>query len=267
MQHKVNASICSLWTFQSLTLCIISLVLYRIQGAITTQTEDVELGSNTTLRCTSTEPIKNFFQVTWRKVINGNSENMGTYRNGTDANILPQFKGKFSFTILKKNDTAITLWNVSNKDKGCYQCIFSTTVGELRGEPCFSIYGLETFLHRNIFDGRLNATCVATGFPRPNVSWVAQGGKQEETEITNPNGTISVISNILMSIDASSGHVGEEVICRVTHRGKEIDIKVAEKGRSYPNAVLLTVLALFLVTLVIIVACCWRQYRKKRSGF
>lgn len=88
---------------------------------------------------------------------------------------------------------------------------------------------LNTFLQYRVADGHLNASCFATGLPRPNISWVPSGGEKNEREITNPNGTVSLISSIL--VDVSS--LKQPLICRVTHRGEQRDLQwpEAERGK------------------------------------
>ncbi|XP_044297931.1 OX-2 membrane glycoprotein isoform X1 [Varanus komodoensis] len=266
MHRKANGGICSLWTSHSLTLCIISIMLCRIQGSVRTQNDEVELGGTGTLRCNRTEYAKSTFQVTWRKEINGNAENMATFREDAGPNILPTYKDKIKFTTLGNKENAITFLNVSINDNGCYQCIFATMTGEVRGRPCLLVYDhLHAFLYHNIYDGHLNATCLATGFPRPNISWVAPESKMNEYESLNPNGTISVISNIIIS--TSIQNVKQKVICKVSHRGEEKEIKLqGKKGLSRPYAILIGVLALILVILVIVAAYCWSRHRKTHSG-
>ncbi|XP_034970667.1 OX-2 membrane glycoprotein [Zootoca vivipara] len=261
MRPKLNEGLCSPWAFQGLTLCIICIVLCRIKGAILTHDRDVELGGNATLRCTlpvveSSETV----QVTWQQEVNKNFVNLAAYTNKSILNIDDRYKGRVNLTIFEHNDTAISFWNVSTQENGCYRCIFNIyPQGSKRNKACLSVYGrLNTFLHYSISDGRLNATCLATGFPRPNITWVAPRGLKEEHEITNPNGTVSVISNIL--VNASDSHSGQEMICKVTHRGKEMDLKVPRKG--YPYAVVVTVLFLISLTVVIIAVCCWKRHQK-----
>ncbi|XP_061485503.1 OX-2 membrane glycoprotein-like [Rhineura floridana] len=267
MPPKVGEGVCSPWTFQGLTLCIMSIVFCRIQGAILTNNAEVELGGNATLRCTLTNHQFKTIQVSWQKAINQNFVNMAVYYNETF--IADSYKGRINFTIIEVNDTAITFWNVSTQENGCYRCIFNTFPGgAFEGDSCLSVYdNLNTFLHYTVSDGHLNATCLATGFPRPNISWIAPGAEKNEHEIANPNGTVSVTSKIL--VNTSSSHFGQELICKVTHRGKETDIKVPVKKRGYWYLVpvVITVSVLISVIVVIIVVCCWKRHMKKRRRF
>ncbi|XP_020665746.3 OX-2 membrane glycoprotein [Pogona vitticeps] len=264
MHAKVNDGKYSLWTFQRLSLCIILVELCRTHEDISTQDKDVELGGNVTLSCTPTKHYDTV-QVTWQEKTDQGIENMAVY-NKTGGNVLPPYKHRIRFVAPGLNDTAITFWNVSIQDNGCYYCIFNTyPLGPISGNPCLSVYDhLQTFLHYQIFDGHLNASCIATGFPRPNISWVASGAEKNEKEVTNPNGTVSVISSILVNVSS----LKQQPICRVTHRREETDLKIPEAERGYLDPVVLTVLVLIIVVILVIIAvCCWRRHRKKRSGF
>ncbi|KAH0624960.1 hypothetical protein JD844_032913 [Phrynosoma platyrhinos] len=108
----------------------------------------------------------------------------------------------------------------------------------------------ERFSHLNIFiyyktsDRHTNATCFASGFPRPSISWLPPGDKVNENLVTNPNGTVSVMRSIFAN--TSGSHSGQELICRVKHRGKEVDLKLAliGRGHSHQDNVVLILLAL-----------------------
>ncbi|KAM3836874.1 OX-2 membrane glycoprotein-like isoform 1-T1 [Vipera latastei] len=255
------------WTLQDLALCIIAVVFCSTQGSVKTSNQDVELGGNVTLRCTSLQN-SNIYQVTWAKKKNGNDDNIATYTKDTGSTVL-KYKDRINFIVWSLHDTAINLSNVSTEDNGCYKCAFFLyPVGPVMGEPCLSVYdNLKTSTDYNVSDNHLRANCLATGFPRPNISWFPPEGEKKETGITNPNGTLSVTSNIFVSMS----NVKQGLTCHVTHRGKTINIKVLEKEidhakKSFP--VLPVVFALILVILVIVViVCCWRRQRKKRRGF
>ncbi|XP_070606257.1 OX-2 membrane glycoprotein-like isoform X2 [Erythrolamprus reginae] len=255
------------WTLQDLALCIIAIVFCSTQGAVKTDNQDVELGGNVTLRCTLLQQ-SNIYQVTWTKKKNGNDENIATYKTNTGPTVL-KYKDRINFTVWSPQDIAINLWNVSIEDNGCYECsFFLYPVGPDIGQSCLSVYDdLKTSIDYNISDNHLHANCLATGFPRPNISWFPSGGEKKEKNITNPNGTLSVISNIFVSVS----NVEQGLTCHISHRGKMKSIKVPVKEidqtkKSFP--VMPVVLALILVILVIVVGvCCWRRQRKKHRGF
>uniref|UniRef100_A0A2H6MX38 Ig-like domain-containing protein n=2 Tax=Micrurus carvalhoi TaxID=3147026 RepID=A0A2H6MX38_9SAUR len=255
------------WTLQYLALCVIAVMFCSTQGSVRTSNQDVELGGNVTLRCTSL-PHSNIYQITWTKKKNGNDENIATYKEDTGSTVL-KYKDRINFTVWSLHDTAINLLNVSTEDNGCYECAFLLfPEGPVRGQPCLSVYDdLKTSIDYNISDNRLHANCLATGFPRPNISW-SLSGEKEEKDITNPNGTLSVISNIFVS---KSNVNKQGLTCHISHRGKMINIEVLRNEmdntkKSFP--VIPVVLALILVILVIIVGvCCWRRQRKKHRGF
>ncbi|XP_058040815.1 OX-2 membrane glycoprotein-like isoform X2 [Ahaetulla prasina] len=251
------------WTLQDLALCIIAVVFCSTQGSVMTSNQDVELGGNVTLRCTLLQQ-PNIYQVTWKKQKNGNDENIATYEKDIGSSVL-KYKDRITFIFWSPQDTAIHLSNVSTEDNGCYQCAFFLfPIGPVIGKPCLSVYDdLKTSTDYTISDNHLRASCLATGFPRPNISWFPSGGEKKEMDITNPNGTLSVISNIFIS----KSNVEQGLTCHIFHRGKIISIEVLGKEidhtkKSFP--VVPVVLALILVILVIVVGvCCWRRQRKK----
>ncbi|KAJ7320384.1 hypothetical protein JRQ81_019895 [Phrynocephalus forsythii] len=264
MHPKVNGGKCSLWTFQGFILCIILVELCSTQGTIQTQNKDVQLGGNVTLKCMPTKDL-NTLLVTWQKKTDQGVENMAVFNETAGGNVFLPYKHRIGFDVLGLNETAITFWNVSHQDHGCYYCIFNTfPLGSIKGNPCISVYdNLKAFLHYQIADGHLNATCFATGLPRPNISWVASGGEKNEREIRNPNGTVSVISSILVNVSS----LKKQLICRIAHRGEERDLKGPVAERGYLDPVLLSVVLLIIVVILITIAiCCWRRHRKKPSG-
>ncbi|KAM6446770.1 OX-2 membrane glycoprotein-like isoform 2-T2 [Liasis olivaceus] len=252
---------------QDLALCIIAVMFCSTQGTVMTSNQDVELGGNVTLRCTLIQH-HNIHQVTWKKIKTGNDENIATYDKDTGASVL-KYKDRISFTVWSLQDSAINLSNVSTEDNGCYLCMFlSFPEGPAMGQPCLSVYDdLKSSISYNIFGNYLSANCSATGFPRPNISWFPPEIEKKETDIVNPNGTLSVISNIFVGIS----NVEQELTCQVIHRGKTINIKLPGKEKDQTKNSFLVVpilLAVILVILVIVVGvCCWRRQRKKHRGF
>ncbi|ETE66244.1 OX-2 membrane glycoprotein, partial [Ophiophagus hannah] len=173
--------------------------------SVRTSNQDVELGGNVTLRCTLQH--SNIYQITWTKKKNENDENIATYKKDTGSTVL-KYKDRINFIVLSLQDTAINLLNVSTEDNGCYECVFLLfPEGPVKGQPCLSVY--------------------ATGFPRPNISWFPSGGEKKEKDITNPNGTLSVISNIFVSMP----NVKQGLACHISHRGKMISIDVLRKEK------------------------------------
>ncbi|XP_042298848.1 OX-2 membrane glycoprotein-like [Sceloporus undulatus] len=251
MHPKVNEGNCSFWTFQNLTICIILIELCRVQGEIITKNKDVEVGGRVTLRCTLSK-LYDTIQVTWQKEMNGSVVNMATYQSGKGPNILPPYNHQINFTVLGVNDTAITFWNASIQDDGCYRCIFNTfPLGSVTGKPCLSVYThLSIFIYYKTSDRHTNATCFASGFPRPSISWLPPGHKMNENLITNPNGTVSVMRSIFAN--TSGNHAGQELICRVKHRRKEVDLKLALLGRGHNHQDYLVLILLALMPMIIL---------------
>ncbi|XP_060626609.2 OX-2 membrane glycoprotein [Anolis sagrei] len=249
MPPKVNEGNCSLWIFQNLIGYIILIDLCRIQGAVITHNKDVELGGKATLRCTPSK-LYETIQVTWLKQINGSLVNIAVYHNVSGPKVFrPEMQ--FNFTVLGLNETAITFWNASIQDNGCYQCIFNTfPSGPVTGKPCLSVYAhLDTFIHYKTSETHTSATCFATSFPRPQISWHTPGGKMNETQVTNPNGTVTVMSGIF--VNTSRSQAEQELICRVKHRGKEVDLKLALPGRGHSHQNHAVLILLSIMTMVL----------------
>uniref|UniRef100_A0A8C6X743 Ig-like domain-containing protein n=1 Tax=Naja naja TaxID=35670 RepID=A0A8C6X743_NAJNA len=184
---------------------------------------------------------------------------IATYNKDTGSAVL-KYKDRINFTVWSLQDTAINLLNVSTEDNGCYECAFLLfPEGPVRGQPCLSVYDdLKISTGYNISDNHLHANCLATGFPRPNISWFLSGVcEKKEKDTTNPNGTLSVISHISVNMS----NVKQGLTCHISHRGKTIN----HTKKYFP--VIPIVLALILVILVIVVGiCCWRRQRKKHRG-
>ncbi|XP_053168515.1 OX-2 membrane glycoprotein-like isoform X3 [Hemicordylus capensis] len=125
---------------------------------------------------------------------------------------------------------------------------------------------LRSFLHYRISDGHLNATCFATGLPRPNISWVPARGEKTENEIINPNGTLSVISSIL--VNTSDSQYAQDLICKVSHRGVEREFKVPMKEKAHWSPVPIVITVSILIIVIVIsgtIVLCRRRHRKKRG--
>ncbi|KAK9402250.1 OX-2 membrane glycoprotein [Crotalus adamanteus] len=171
-------------------------------------------------------------------------------------------------TLLQHSNIYQVTWAKKKNGNDENIATYKKDTGPVMGQPCLSVYdNLKTSTDHNISDNHLRANCLATGFPRPNISWFPPEGEKKEKDITNPNGTLSVISNIFVSMSK----VKQGLTCHVTHRGKTISIEVLGKEidrtkKSFP--VIPVVLALILVILVIVVGICgWRRQRKKHRGF
>ncbi|XP_077200406.1 OX-2 membrane glycoprotein [Paroedura picta] len=267
--HMVKEGLHSWWTFQGLTMIIISMRLCRVQGAIVTEDQEIELGGNVTLRCILTGSLE-LVQASWKKHTNKSSVNIATLSmNNTHINeyIADEYRSRLRFTSSALNDTAITFWNVSTSENSCYECIFSLyPTGPIANKTCLYVHDFHAFLHHHVTDGLLNATCTATGFPTPAISWVGSTDEKNERKLENSNGTVSIISNTVRY--TSSGHYGQELICKVKYRRQEIHYTVPRKEKGHWNTVsvlLLSILALIFVVLIIAVVC-WKQHRKKHSG-
>ncbi|XP_014425839.1 OX-2 membrane glycoprotein-like isoform X1 [Pelodiscus sinensis] len=254
-------------TFQGLVLSVVSIVLCRAEVDTVTQRKVVEVGGNVTLSCLLTGS-REILQVTWQKKNNNNNENLATYSLQRGVNVVDKYRGRLNFTRLSLNDTAITFWRVRIQDDGCYKCLFNTyPLGPIPQDTCLTVYEeLRGSLHYTVSEGNLTATCLASAWPRPVITWIVPNAEGTTEEVQHANGTISVISKLY--VNSSTSLLGQELICRVQHMEKNKDYSVkVKRGQEFSVPWLVTAVALALLFIVVVLAvvCCRRQ-RKKQSG-
>ncbi|EHB03098.1 OX-2 membrane glycoprotein, partial [Heterocephalus glaber] len=208
-------------------------VLCTAQVQVVTQDERKLLNTPASLRC-SLQTSQEILIVTWQKKKAVSPENMVTYSENHGVVVQPAYKDRVNITELGFHKSAITFWNTTLEDEGCYMCLFNTFgSGKISGTACLTLYVQPiVFLDYNFFEDQLNITCSATARPAPVISWKVSGsGIENSTEsILHHNGTTSVTS-ILRVKDAKS-QVGKEVTCQVLHLGTVIDYKkTLNKGK------------------------------------
>nr|XP_006116891.1 OX-2 membrane glycoprotein-like isoform X5 [Pelodiscus sinensis]XP_006116892.1 OX-2 membrane glycoprotein-like isoform X6 [Pelodiscus sinensis] len=219
-------------TFQGLVLSVVSIVLCRAEVDTVTQRKVVEVGGNVTLSCLLTGS-REILQVTWQKKNNNNNENLATYSLQRGVNVVDKYRGRLNFTRLSLNDTAITFWRVRIQDDGCYKCLFNTyPLGPIPQDTCLTVYEeLRGSLHYTVSEGNLTATCLASAWPRPVITWIVPNAEGTTEEVQHANGTISVISKLY--VNSSTSLLGQELICRVQHMEKNKDYSVkVKRGQS-----------------------------------
>ncbi|KAH1186854.1 hypothetical protein KIL84_019603 [Mauremys mutica] len=265
---QVKEQISSKMTYQCLILSMVFIMLCRTEAEIVTQKKVVEVGGNVTLSCLLTGSYE-ILQVTWQKKNTEVNENLATYSLPKGVNIVETYRGRLNFTRLSLNDTAITLWRARIQDDGCYTCLFNTfPEGAIPQHTCLTVYEqLKGSLHYVISEGNLTATCSATAWPRPEISWIVPKAENEPTKevVTHPNGTVSVISKLY--VNSSTSLAGQLLICRVRHMEMDRDYSVKVKeGRWFSVPWLLAIVALLVVFVVLVLTVvCWRRHRKKQS--
>uniref|UniRef100_K7GI93 CD200 molecule n=1 Tax=Pelodiscus sinensis TaxID=13735 RepID=K7GI93_PELSI len=249
-------------------MCLICILFCIATVDTVTQRKVVEVGGNVTLSCLLTGS-REILQVTWQKKNNNNNENLATYSLQRGVNVVDKYRGRLNFTRLSLNDTAITFWRVRIQDDGCYKCLFNTyPLGPIPQDTCLTVYEeLRGSLHYTVSEGNLTATCLASAWPRPVITWIVPNAEGTTEEVQHANGTISVISKLY--VNSSTSLLGQELICRVQHMEKNKDYSVkVKRGQEFSVPWLVTAVALALLFIVVVLAvvCCRRQ-RKKQSEY
>ncbi|XP_012372829.2 OX-2 membrane glycoprotein isoform X1 [Octodon degus] len=247
---------CLLWGLAAVVLCTAQVV---------TQDERQLLNTPASLRC-SLQTSQEALIVTWQKKKVLSPENMITYSENHGVVVQPAYENRVNITELGLQKSAITFWNATLEDEGCYMCLFNTFgSGKISGTACLTLYVQPiVFLHYDFFEDQLNITCSATARPAPVVSWkVAGSGLENSTEsVLHPNGTTSVTS-ILRVKDAKS-QVGKEVICQVLHLGAVTEYKeVLNKGFWFSIPLLLSIVSLIILLVLISILLYWKCHRNQ----
>uniref|UniRef100_A0A8C2VST3 CD200 molecule n=1 Tax=Chinchilla lanigera TaxID=34839 RepID=A0A8C2VST3_CHILA len=247
-----------IWGMAAVALC-------TAQVQVATQDERHLLNTPASLRC-SLQTSQQAVIVTWQKKKAVSPENMVTYSKTHGIVVQPAYRDRVNITELGLQKSAITFWNATLEDEGCYMCLFNTFgSGKISGTACLTLYVQPiVFLHYNFFEDQLNITCSATARPAPVISWkVAGTGIDNSTEsVLHPNGTTSVTS-ILQVRDAKS-QVGKEVICRVLHLGAVTDYKkTLNKGFWFSIPLLLSIVSLVILLVLISILLYWKCHRNQ----
>ncbi|XP_013370665.1 PREDICTED: OX-2 membrane glycoprotein-like isoform X1 [Chinchilla lanigera] len=249
-----------IWGMAAVALCT---------AQVATQDERHLLNTPASLRC-SLQTSQQAVIVTWQKKKAVSPENMVTYSKTHGIVVQPAYRDRVNITELGLQKSAITFWNATLEDEGCYMCLFNTFgSGKISGTACLTLYVQPiVFLHYNFFEDQLNITCSATARPAPVISWkVAGTGIDNSTEsVLHPNGTTSVTS-ILQVRDAKS-QVGKEVICRVLHLGAVTDYKkTLNKGFWFSIPLLLSIVSLVILLVLISILLYWKCHRNQDRAF
>ncbi|XP_021119410.1 OX-2 membrane glycoprotein isoform X2 [Heterocephalus glaber] len=244
-------------------------VLCTAQVQVVTQDERKLLNTPASLRC-SLQTSQEILIVTWQKKKAVSPENMVTYSENHGVVVQPAYKDRVNITELGFHKSAITFWNTTLEDEGCYMCLFNTFgSGKISGTACLTLYVQPiVFLDYNFFEDQLNITCSATARPAPVISWKVSGsGIENSTEsILHHNGTTSVTS-ILRVKDAKS-QVGKEVTCQVLHLGTVIDYKkTLNKGFWFSIPLLLSIVSLVILLVLISILLYWKRHRNQDQAF
>ncbi|XP_062417434.1 T-cell surface protein tactile-like isoform X1 [Pungitius pungitius] len=181
------------------------------------------LGDNTYLSCRLIQS-KDVVQVTWQKMIPGETKDVGSYDKHFGQKVNTGFQGRVEFKSDGLQNSSIVIRNVTDQDEGCYRCMFNIDPdGAFTGITCLQLYELhEPFLHvrESLSAEELVVSCSATGRPAPTVTLTVP--HHNSTSVTNTNGTVTVTTTAVLSrLHDNSHRVG--CAARVLS-GRQIDV-------------------------------------------
>ncbi|KAL3045680.1 hypothetical protein OYC64_013851 [Pagothenia borchgrevinki] len=185
-------------------LCAFGLFQKGLSALVETQhTVMAAVGEESCLQCQLMQS-KNVLQVTWQKVLpaGDGEENIATYTRKFGRTVNPGFNGRVEFKTAGLQNCSINIMNVTERDEGCYRCLFNTIPeGAFIGITCLQIYELHgPFLH--IVDSVVS--CSATGRPAPTVTLPLP--HNNSTSVANSNGTFTV--TVTARLHDNSSEVG-----------------------------------------------------------
>ncbi|XP_053561856.1 OX-2 membrane glycoprotein isoform X2 [Bombina bombina] len=239
--------------------------LYISDDVLREKTVTVRHGKSAILNCVLRQKDKEVKQVTWQKKTPNGYINLATYFK-TGLNISKEYENILNITYLDLNQTQITVWKTRVKDEGCYRCIFNIRVtGSRNGEICLNVFEpANASLHVNETKDSLNATCVATGWPKPVISWSGVGmGNSNDSKFETINGLVTVTSWIIRNTPES--HMAEQLACVVLHMGKETILRKEKKSTTslYRNIIIVVSALALVCSIAATVVCCRAKKRRK----
>lgn len=99
------------------------------------------LGEDAHFTCRLTQ-TKDVVQVTWQKLPPVVGGYLASYTKPFGPRVNPDFRDKVEFTDAALQISSIVLRNVTDRDEGCYRCVFNTyPEGALTGKTCLQLYG------------------------------------------------------------------------------------------------------------------------------
>ncbi|XP_028817064.1 nectin 1b isoform X2 [Denticeps clupeoides] len=201
------------------------------------------VGSQVELRCqflNSKPPVK-ISQVTWQKFVNGTKQNVAIANPSLGVSVLPPFKDRVSFkhpavrqrTTPSLEDTTIVFNNLRLSDEAAYICEYTTfPAGNRENMVNLTVFARPvtrmtltspTIVARIPRRKMTVATCVsANGKPPSVIKWEPQlkGGEATFQETRNPNGTVTVRSNYVVTPSRETHR--QKLTCIVTYRNEKI---------------------------------------------
>ncbi|XP_031697509.1 OX-2 membrane glycoprotein-like, partial [Anarrhichthys ocellatus] len=192
-------------------LCVLG-VFHKGQTALIESQHTVlaALGDNACLNCQLMQS-KDVVQVTWLKSLPEGEKNLASNHKIYGHKVNPDYESKVEFKAAGLQNSSIVIRNVTDRDQGCYLCLFNTYPdGALTGRTCLQLYELhKAVLHVRESNSaeEVLVSCSATGRPAPTVTLTVP--HCNSTSITNTNGTVSVTTTAVLSrLSHNSSRVG-----------------------------------------------------------
>ncbi|KAM8976966.1 uncharacterized protein RCH25_036967 [Pelodytes ibericus] len=261
------------------------MVLSVYGGVLFTTPPPVRLGGPVTLECELQKKVYKVKQVSWRKTSDSGTTTVATYSTVMGEYINREYENTLNITTLSLTKTAITIWKTQVSDEGNYSCIFSVfTLGAIQGEMVLSVYGLfeallelhplydivadpvRVSIHRyNETADTLTATCIVSGWPIPDVSWLGVGSGHQNGSRVEMNKTATVTYSIALK-KTKANQFGENLKCRVNSLENIVEYTIP-KQTSAGSTFTPTVIGIVTVaTLAIIGGLAAAFCRKKKRG-
>ncbi|XP_031708001.1 OX-2 membrane glycoprotein-like [Anarrhichthys ocellatus] len=192
-------------------LCVLG-VFHKGQTALIESQHTVlaALGDNACLNCQLMQS-KDVVQVTWQKISPEGKTDLATDNKHFGQKVNSGFQGRVAFKAAGLQNSSIVIRNVTDRDQGCYLCLFNTYPdGALTGRTCLQLYELhKAVLHVRESNSaeEVLVSCSATGRPAPTVTLTVP--HYNSTSITNTNGTVTVTTTAVLSrLSDNSSRVG-----------------------------------------------------------
>ncbi|KAF3857257.1 hypothetical protein F7725_009116 [Dissostichus mawsoni] len=216
----------------------------------------------------------NVLQVTWQKVLPVGVDDIATYTRKFGQTVNAGFKGRVEFKTAGLQNCSINIMNVTERDEGCYRCLFNTLPeGAFIGITCLKIYELHgPFLH--VVDSVVS--CSATGRPAPTLTLTLP--HNNSTTVANSNGTVTV--TMTARLHDNSREVGCDArVLSSPHKEAsmaipEVKISSDDDGKTQSTSgtalVTATVVSvtfiIIIIVIIIIIIIVVKETRRKENG-
>ncbi|XP_033623952.1 OX-2 membrane glycoprotein-like [Fukomys damarensis] len=205
--------------------------------ALNLKNETAVLGGNVTIFCNLTSPA-DIVQITWQKIQNSLTQNIGTYSSKYGEKILPPYIGRLQCKIIEPNSSFITIQEVTLEDEACYKCLFNVFPHGSHGEQiCLNIIIVSELIEQRFnhdSEGFLSLSYSAVGKPAPQISLFPSQiliNPPEERLVQNPNGTVTVTKSYTVSLEMVESLGLQQLVVNMDHplKNEEKIVPLSEK--------------------------------------